>query len=213
MNRLKIIFHAVWVLSLVSCYKDKGNYTYHVPPAPVITHFDTVYKATVGDSLTIQPSVVIDEAAPRLGYEWKIDVPEELRSLSFSGPVLRTVFGLRPQRYYARFTITDSTNGMKYFYDFAIDGRTVFASGTTVLSEEGSVTQLSFIKPDGTVQARIYGDINEGGTLPDGPLQIVPTLNQYIVPSLINSYWILCSGGNDPGVQIDANTFKKIKSL
>ena len=146
MKKYLVYILTVWAFVAASCYKDKGNYSYHVPPAPVVTNLDTVYQATVGDSLIIQPAVVIDEPAPRLGLEWKIAVPEQLTSLAFQGPALRTVFGLKPSRYYARLTITDSTNGMKYFYDFAIDGRTVFASGTAVLSEEAGVTELSFIK-------------------------------------------------------------------
>jgi len=213
MKKYLIYILTVWACGAVSCYKDKGNYTYHVPPAPVVTNLDTVYQATVGDSIVIQPAVVIDEPAPRLGFEWKISVPEQLTSLDFKGPALKTVFGLNPTRYYARLTITDSTNGMKYFYDFAIDGKTVFASGTTVLSEEGGVTELSFIKPDGTILPRIYGAINNAEALPGGPMQVVATLNQYIAPVSINSYWLFCSQGSDPGVQIDANTFKKIKSL
>ncbi|HVV05968.1 MAG TPA: PKD-like family lipoprotein, partial [Puia sp.] len=173
MKKYIIYILAAWSCGATACYKDKGNYVYHVPPAPVITNLDTVYQATVGDSLVIQPSVAIDEPAPRLGLHWKITVPEQLTALEFQGPALRTVFGLNPTRYYARLTITDSTNGMKYFYDFAIDGKTVFASGTTVLSEEAGVTELSFIKPDGTILPRIYGAINDGETLPAGPMQVV----------------------------------------
>ena len=202
-----------WAFCAASCYKDKGNYSYNVPPVPVIKNLDTVYSAVVGDSLVIQPSVTIAGPNPKLGFAWKITVPEQLKELDFYGPALRTIFGLNPTRYYARLTIIDSTNGMKYFYDFAIDGKTVFAAGTTVLSNESGKSQISFIQPDGTLLPRLYSAINDGEELPGKPQQVVSLLNQYIVPTVINSYWFFFGDGADRGVQIDANTFKKIKTL
>ena len=213
MKKFLIYILAVYACCAASCYKDKGNYVYHVPATPVVTHFDTVYKAILQDSLIIQPTVTIDEPNPRLGFEWKISVPEQLTELTFHGPVLRTVFSLNPTRYYARLAIADSTNGMKYFYDFAIDGMTEFAAGTTVLSRVSGTSQLSFIKPDGTLMPGLYPLYNDGEELPSGPQQVVATLNQYIAPAAINSYWLFFSQDTDQGVQIDANTFRKIKTL
>lgn len=212
MKRYLIYIIAAWTF-LAACYKDKGNYTYNVPPVPVIKNLDTVYSAIVGDSLVIAPTVTIAGSHPKLGFTWKITVPEQLKSLDFEGPALRTIFGLNPSRYYARLTVIDSTNGMKYFYDFAIDGKTVFATGTTVLSNEGGKSQISFISTDGTVLPRLYSAINGGEELPGAPQQVVAMLNQYIVPTTINSYWFFFGDGTDRGVQIDANTFKKIKTL
>src|SRR3569833_1898403 len=145
MKRHHIYMLTAWTLFAVSCYKDKGNYSYNVPPVPVIKGLDTVYSAIVGDSLVINPTVTIAGPNPKLGFVWKITVPEQLKPLDFEGPALRTIFGLNPSRYYARLTVIDSTNGMKYFYDFAIDGKTVFATGTTVLSNEAGKSQISFI--------------------------------------------------------------------
>ena len=204
---------AAWAIFSAACYKDKGNYNYHVPPVPVIKNLDTVYSAIVGDSLIIQPTVTIDGPDHKLGFAWKITVPEQMKELDFYGPALRTVFGLNPSRYYARLTIIDSASGMKYFYDFAIDGKTVFAAGTTVLSEESGKSEISFIQPDGTVLPRLYSAINDGEALPGAPQQVVAMLKQYIAPVAINSYWFFFSDGSDRGVQIDANTFKKIKTL
>jgi hypothetical protein len=213
MKKHLIYILGVWALFAASCYKDKGNYTYHIPPAPVLKNFDTVYSAIVGDSLIIAPTVTIDGPDRKLGFEWKIAVPEEMRGLEFHGPAIRTVFGLKPSRYFGRLTIIDSSNGMKYFYDFAVDGKTVFATGTTVLSNESGKSQISFISPDGTVLPRLYGAINNGEELPGAPQQVVAMLNQYIVPTVINSYWFFFGDGADRGIQIDANTFKKIKTL
>ena len=196
----------------VSCYKDMGNYTYKVPASPIVTNFDTVYSAIIGDTLTIQPTVTIAEPNPKLGYQWRIDIPANDTSLNFSGPKLQYVFGLSAQQYPALLTILDSSNNMKYFYPFVINGITEYSQGTTILSLENGVSQLSFVSPTGAMQPRVYRAIN-GADLPTGPMQLVPMQDQYVAPAATTSYWVICSGGSNPGVQIDANTFGNIKTL
>ena len=203
---------ALLILSLAGCYKDKGNYTYQLPEEPKVSSLDTVYEVFVGDSLIITPVITMSNKA-NLRYEWKIVVPEQMTELSFRGPELRTVFGLSSSRYSGRFTITDSANGMKYFYSFQVQGKTDFYKGTTVLSKEGNTTQLSFIKPDGSVQPRLYEALHNGEQLAGDPQQVIGIVHQYIQPMDVTSYWILGKNGDNAGVQINANTFKRIKYL
>lgn len=212
MHKLFTGIIAALLVCTAGCYKDKGNYTYEVPEEPIVTNLDTVYTVFVGDSLIITPVVTISNKA-KLHYEWKIVVPEQLTELFFKGPELRTVFGLTSSRYTGRFTIIDSSNGMKYFYAFAVQGKTDFYKGTTVLSKEGNKTQLSFIKPDGTIQPRIYEALHNGEQLAGDPQQVIGMVYQYVAPVDVTSYWILGRNGENTGVQIDANTFKRIKYL
>ncbi|HEY6899426.1 MAG TPA: PKD-like family lipoprotein, partial [Puia sp.] len=198
-------------LLAASCYKDKGNYVYHVPAAPVVTNLADAYPAIIGDTLTIRPNVSIP-GVKNIGYEWRLNLPFPDTARYYYGPQLKMVFAFKPMRYGARLTVIDSSNGMKYFYSFFIDGSTVYSSGTTVLSQEGGKTQLSFILPDGTVKPRVYSAINEED-LPAGPQQVIALYDQYISGGTYFGYWILCSGGADPGVQIDPNTFQKVKTL
>ena len=158
---------------LVACYKDKGNYTYHIPPAPVVTHLDSVYSVLLNDTLTVVPSVTIAEASPRLGYMWRVDVPAGDSSINFSGLILKMHFTLPPISYNARLTITDSTNGMEYFYNITINGTTAYSIGTFILSQESGISQLSFVAPDGTMTPRLYRSIN-GVDLPAGARQLIP---------------------------------------
>jgi hypothetical protein len=209
---IKIIFLFLVVSGLfASCYKDKGNYDYNMPEVPVVTTLDSVYSVFVGDSLIIDPGVQTSKGAAHLRYDWKIAIPEKLSQDSYTGPQLRTIFGLGPRRYFARLSITDTINGMKYFHDFAIDGKTAFSKGMVVLSEEGENGQLTFIRPDGAVQARLY-EAMHGASLPKGPLQLVPVAQAYN-PSVIKSYWVFSSGGDNPGVQLDANTMQRQQSI
>jgi hypothetical protein len=206
------IFIVLAACSVISCYKDLGNYKYKVPPAPVVKGLDSIYPATLGDTLLVAPTVTIAETNPRLGYEWRIDVPAADTGLYFYGPKLQYVFGLPPGTYSALLTIVDSTDSMHYFYPFAVNGVTAYEAGTVILSLENGISQLSFVDTLGNMQPRVYRALN-GVDLPSGPVQLIALADQYIAPVTTSSYWIICSGGANPGVQIDANTLLNIKTL
>lgn len=208
-NRLLIITGLLMLLA--ACYKDKGNYDYNPPEEPVVTNLDTVYSVFVGDSLIITPTVKYSDLS-KLSFDWKIAIPELISDLSFKGPEIRTVFGLGANRYRGKLTITDNSNGMKYFFDFAISGKTNFSQGTTVLSLDNGETKLSFIKPDGTVQPDIYEAANLGEKLGGKPRQVIGLRHASIQPFHTTSYWIFTDEG-EKGVQINSNTMKKIKNL
>jgi hypothetical protein len=209
---LSYIFIALAACCALSCYKDLGNYTYKVPPAPVVKGLDSLYHATLGDTLVIAPTVTIAGNNPRLGFQWRIDVPAQDTGIYFSGPKLQYVFGLPPGGYYALLTVIDSADSMRYFYPFSIIGATAYEAGTAILSLENGISQLSFVDTLGNMQARIFRTLN-GQDLPTGPMQLIPLADQYVAPVLTSSYWIICSGGTNPGVQIDANTLLTIKTL
>ncbi|MBO9631565.1 MAG: hypothetical protein J7578_00505, partial [Chitinophagaceae bacterium] len=196
---------------LAACYKDKGNYDYNPPEIPVVTNLDTVYSVFVGDSLIVAPSIKYTDPS-KLSFDWKIAIPELVSDLSFTGPAIRTVFGLGANRYRAKLTITDNSNGMKYFHDFIVSGKTNFSQGTVVLSLDNGATKLSFIKPDGTVQPDIYETANLGEKLAGGPRQLIGLRHASIEPYHTTSYWVFTDEG-EKGVQINSNTMKKVKNL
>lgn len=211
MKRQIIYLSVVVAMLLISCYKDKGNYHYSMPEEPVVHTLDSVYAVFVGDSLIIDPGVTSSKGSGQLQLFWKISVPERLASDTFSGPQLRIIFGLGPKRYHGRLTITDMTNGMKYFRDFSIDGKTAFSKGMVVLSDEGGAGKLTFIKPDGSVQAHLYEAIHNE-PLPGKPHQIIAVAQSYN-PTVINSYWMFFGEGAHAGLQLDANTMQRMRYL
>lgn len=199
-------------LFAVACYKDKGNYNYHPVGQPVITNLDTVYSVFVGDSLVVDPTITIPGSNGKLGFLWTISDPDLAdTNTRFTGPALRIVFGLGAQRYSTRLTIIDSSNMMEYFEDFVISGKTAFSQGTTVLSLENGVTQVSFIKPNDSIQPRIFQAVNPNEALPTQPTQLLEVPEAYQAD--IQTYWVFGMGGPNTGVQIDANTFKKKENL
>jgi hypothetical protein len=202
---------AVLLIVLTACYKDKGNYDYVELKPPVLSNFDSSYIAYAGDSLIIAPVITLPGGKTDFSCNWSIMIPEEARSADYEGKSLRIVYGLGARNYTGTLVVTDNSNEMKYFYNFTIIGRTAFTTGIVVLSEAAGGAKLSFVKPDGSIQPNIYEGIN-GEALGTGALQIVPIQNQGYM-NIITAYWVLCSGGTNPAVQIDANNMQRLKYL
>jgi hypothetical protein len=198
-------------LSMTSCHKDNGNYTYHLPPMPVVK-LDTVYNAILGDTLVIDPTVTISDKSHVLGYAWQLQTGILTPPIVSSGARLKLVFTLPAGRYNGKLTVTDSANGEKYFYNFIVQGTTIYGKGILILSQEAGISQLSFVLPDSTMQLRIYKTLN-GTDLPANAQQLIPMFNTYLNNGALFNYWIICSQGSDPGVQIDPNTLLPIKTL
>lgn len=201
-NAILATFLSGLIVSLLSaCYGDKGNYIIEMPTAPTVIGLDTVYHAIVGDSLIIEPEITgLDPA--QLRAEWRIAVPQaDADQYVYEGLSLRTVFGLKAQRYRARLTVHNTENGMKYFYNFQIQGVTELSQGSLVLSVEDGVTRLSFIKPNDVVQPRIYEAINRK-QLPDHPKHVFYLANQFSGNTPMG-YWII---SQNAGVRLDVST-------
>lgn len=211
MRKLLLILLAVTGMLVSACYKDKGNYEYNVPEQPLITNIDSVYSVNIGDSLNVRPVVSFSDKG-RLSYEWRIGVPEEFGERLYTGSELNIIFGLSPKEYHVRMTVYDSLNGMKYFYNFIISGKTALSSGTTVLSEDGGTAKLSFIKPDGSVVPDLFYAVNNRH-LPGGPLQIVALRQHNYVNEPLLGYWITATQESEGGLLVDPDTFKEIRTL
>ncbi len=199
-----LIILIIAVVLFAGCYKDKGNYDIHMPETPVVTNLDDLYEAIVGDSLIIEPTITLSGDAD-IELEWRIDAPDApVGTYEFTGPSLRIVFGLQANRYGARMTVHNKTNGMKYFHFFDIQGITEFVRGTTVLSVENGVTQFSFIKPDSTVQPRIYEAINNK-QLPADPVQLF-YMHDQATGNMPLGYWII---SRHAGVRLNVSTMQE----
>ena len=203
MKQTIITFGTAVALLFGGCYKDKGNYDINMPVTPQVTQLEETYEAVVGDSLIIEP-VVETDPGDDIELEWRIFAPEAAAGdYEFTGPSLRIIFGLQANRYTARLTVHNKTNGMKYFHNFEIQGITEFARGSTVLSVEDGVTRFSFIKPDSTVQARLYEAIN-GKPLPTDPIQLF-YMHDEATGNLPLGYWIVTRNG---GVRLNVSTMQ-----
>jgi hypothetical protein len=195
-----------------ACYKDKGNYDYHTLDIPEVKNFDTLYSVLIGDTLRISPTVTTANPNIKLGYEWRIMMPLEMRDTTIYGRELKMLFSLKPDKYATRLTVIDSTNKMKYFHETTIWGQTPYSKGTLILSAVGAASQLTFVRPDGTMEPDVYRKWN-GADLPGKPLQLINLFKQFINPPPAMGYWVTFDETKDGGAHIATNTLVRIKSL
>ncbi|HUP13212.1 MAG TPA: PKD-like family lipoprotein, partial [Niastella sp.] len=212
MKQLLLIILTAFGLVQLACYKDKGNYDYKTIAIPEITGLDSLYKVFLGDTVIIKPTVTSTDPNAKFGYTWRVSFPKTFSDTTFTDHSFRLIFSFEPGIYDVRLTITDSSNGMKYFRDFRLDGHTQFSVGTLVLSQEGATSQLSFVKPDSTVLPRVYRALH-GKDLPGKPLQVIDVIHQYITTNPDLGYWITGSDVNDGGVRLDNSTLLQYSTL
>ncbi|AEW00376.1 hypothetical protein A4D02_23910 [Niastella koreensis] len=212
MKRLLLVMLTVLALFQLACYKDKGNYDYSPVVAPTITNLDTLYNIAIGDTLVVKPTVTSTDPKARYSYTWRLGNPKKLWDTTLTGSTFKYVFNLDPDIYPVRLTITDSSNGMKYFRDFNVRGTTEFTAGTVVLSLVNNVTQLCFVKPDKTIMPDIYKALH-GVDLPGKPTQVINLVKQQVSPVPTLGYWIICKGTDDGGVHLSTNTLLQYQTL
>lgn len=199
------------LLVFSSCYKDKGSYNYHDIGDPVLSNFDSVYTAIVGDSLIITPKVTLPGGRTDYSLSWEIDDPGNATGYNYDGNSLRIVFNLGAQRYKCQLTVSDNKLGMKYFFAFFILGQTQFTSGMLVLSDQAGTGKLSFITPKDSVVSNVYESINNQ-SLGQHPTQLVEMRNiNYL--NVTNFYWIVCNDPKNPGVRLDPTTLQQDRTL
>ncbi|OQP42825.1 hypothetical protein A4H97_11745 [Niastella yeongjuensis] len=211
MKRLLLVMLAAVALLQLACYKDKGNYDYHPVVEPGIG-VDSLYKVPLGQNLVIAPQLTTTDANSRFGLSWRLGIPKKVWDTTLYGPTFSYNFTMDPDVYPVLLTITDSSNGMKYFRNFNVQITTPYTTGTLVLSNENNISQLSFIQPDNTVLPRVYRTLN-GEDLPGHPLQVFNPVKLQINPVPALGYWATFGDTDDGGVHIGTNSMLKINTL
>jgi hypothetical protein len=206
---IKICFLLIAGLTAVSCYDDQGNYTYHEPEDPVVSGLtDQTFVGYVGDSLVIKPRIEHSlMGTEELTFDWEISNFVDLRGEYYSGQVLRMLFNLKPEKYPAKLTITNHSNGMRYFYHFTIEGRTEFSTGTVILSNDQGIARLSFLKGGTDLRANLFEALHDED-LPKDPKQVIIVDHNWL-----KAYHVLTGEENRPGVIIDAATMLRVRNL
>nr|WP_121270504.1 PKD-like family lipoprotein [Pedobacter schmidteae] len=207
--KLKYIYLlAFTAIFYVSCKKDLGNYTYSPPSEPIVEGVKGVnFPALTGDTLIIKPKVSLEGADPMkdLNFEWNIFVLEELKNIVYTGYPLKMLYGLGPGERPSTLIVTDKRNGLVYKFKFTVTGTTQFSTGTVVLSSDGGLAKLSFVKPDNTVLSNIYQGLNNQ-SLSENPVQLY--YSKPLPYQLLSKeeYWVLCNDASKGSAIVDANT-------
>lgn len=207
--KLKYIYLlALTAMFFNSCKKDLGNYNYSPPSEPIVEGIQDVnFPALTGDTLLIKPKVSLDGADPLkdLNFEWRIFVIEELKEIVYTGYPLKMLYGFGPGERASTLVVTDKRNGLIYKFKFKITGTTQFSAGTVVLSSDGGLAKLSFVKPDNTVLSNIYQNLNNQA-LSEDPVQLYYSKPLPFQLLSKEEYWVLCNDAKKGSTIVDANT-------
>lgn len=167
---MKNIIYILACVFLVSCMKDKGNYSYQEINTLSISGIKDLYTVDQMDVLTIKPKLAFKlNESKDLSYEWKINYETVSNDFTLNKPIA-TKFGKWP----ASLTVTNNTTKLKTIYDFEVEVINPYNDGLFILSKKADNTAvLGFQrrKPQlGTFKSDIFALANkEHGVLGKKP--------------------------------------------
>ncbi len=169
---MKKILSGIAVLAvclLTACYEDKGNYDYAELVEVQISGIeeDQQFTAYVNEGFKIPVEVTYKNGTLKdVSYEWRIDnqvvSTEKDLDIVVNLPVKPNL--------YSDFSVIDNETGIRTMVKFKVTISTSFQNGWLILSDEGSHSELSFIRSDGTLFANLYEtkhgeQLNGGATM------------------------------------------------
>lgn len=206
--RLYLYILAV-LLVAAACSEDKGNYDYL--PVNKITEdsISGTYSVVQYDTLTLKPYLRFQEGETNdLSYEWKIK--DQVVS---TDPVCHSQINLAPnvpsdvnnRSYDALLTITDNSNGLKYYKSFKVTITTPYAIALYFLSEQADEQAvLSFQRrdiPGAPIIHNVYEATNPRlGSLGKKPRQV------YTGSVMGKTFVVLCQEGDKKMTVLNVST-------
>ena len=142
MNRI-IILSICFIIGVVACYEDKGNYDYHSINEVSISNIENEYVREKWQNLSISPKLdFLIEETDNMAYRWEFDgkLVSEERDLSYDVDL-----NVADDAYKCRFTAIHLEDSSRYYCDFSLRVVTPYDKGLMVLSEQEGKAMLSFL--------------------------------------------------------------------
>lgn len=200
MRNIKNIFNvflsaAILGVLVISCAKDKGDYSYHdinslqlstdmsnVDPTVFITP-DSI-DLRQNDSLTVKLKIAESLGSSKnFSYQWMITQYQQSSAnppafVIGNGESLRTKITLVPNLYRLLAKVTENGTGISYYKSFALNvyGAEYGGEGWLVLQDQGDGADISVITTrDGTEKGKVFNDVYasvNGRKLPQGTYKV-----------------------------------------
>lgn len=175
---LSIISCLILTLALGSCYKDKGDYSYHPINDITISTIADTFRVNKFDTLRITPSIAqskgLDES--HLKYEWSVylNTVDLNESSHFNIAVLSTQRNLNLQvglnsesagPYNLNYKVTDTVTGVSYFKHLILYVSSAMQNGWMLLERKTDHSDISFISTGDLVYHNVFSTANPTKTL------------------------------------------------
>ncbi len=202
----KFIVISLLVFSLLSCYKDYGNYDYNELNEISITGIEESYVVEQFENFTIQPVIEQADATDETNLEflWHMYPDNRLNNsdtLSTERDLNATVFST-PGYYKAICRVTDGNTGVFVKKEFSVQVVNTYSNGLMILSELNNNANIAFLNSAGSLYEDVYYTVNKvyAGKNPVG----LGLINNRFEKGVL----IMCDDGKG-GAVVDALGFEK----
>ena len=209
----KILTAATFIFNVLSsCYKDKGNYSYHPINEVTITSDKDYYTVFKFDSLKI--TAQIEQSIPDNGalkYDWAIynsgagdgsGIPSGLPETISTDRNLEVLVSQVPRKfaYDLVLTVTDTSTGVGFKHYYQLQVNAALSEGWMLLTSNGERGDVDFILPGDIVRHHVFSSVNPDKALP-ADVSLIPVLTG----NGINFQFVLWNNG---GYIMNKNTFE-----
>ncbi|MBL1410427.1 PKD-like family lipoprotein [Sphingobacterium faecale] len=201
-----IIFGITLLLTILSCYKDKGNYDLHdVNQISVQRDGGDTIHVNQFDTLRVHPVLAqtMSVSETDLDFEWSAylyPVPSGNIELG-TGRDLKTFVDMPPGTYKLKLKVTDRKTQVPFVKEFLMLISGKFSEGWFVLEEDGNGDkEVSIIKSDETLR-NLFGLANNGQKLPK-------STHTVRVGTDISSSQFVSMLGHENAIEVSSYTFQ-----
>lgn len=147
-NISRYIILLVWVVGVVACFEDKGNYDYVQLPEVGITDIDKEYGITQFDTLRITPRLELPSGNEAdYDYLWRIWGKAAGSRFTTMSEQLSLEYWVAelPGSYNINLTVTERSTGLQTSHDMTLTVSGVITEGWMVLHEKAGQTDFDLI--------------------------------------------------------------------
>ena len=154
----KYILLAIVGLLLMSCFEDKGNYSYTVGEQITVSGVEKEYlRYFMNDRLVVRPEVCSTDPDARFEYLWTISAQGRLGDTLTLDKVLDTLVNWEPnQNYTLVLAVTNMNSGYTVYQEAELIVGTPYSRGWYVLKDDGQQTDIDLYSEQGKLSNILF---------------------------------------------------------
>lgn len=204
-----IIYIGILLLTFVSCYEDKGNYSYRDINEITVDGIPATVTVSQFSPLTISPVLKQSQpvAADELEYLWYVDHGNGKIDTLSQEPNIQSDVNLYPDTYKACFVVIQKSTGVFSKVPFKLVVESQLGQGLLILSDLQGYANLAYWERSGEVVQDVFEKVNEGQHLGTNPHQVCYMFKGSSIPAFIT---VMCHD-EQGGCALNPVDFTKFK--